>query len=262
MIHGGLALFASAIVGRAAQVQLWQKDRWTAKANQQHFADASLPAPRGVVTDASGRVLVESRELVRLHVAPRDVRDRRALARVLTAAGVDEQWVKRATDTTRKWVEIPQSLLPTDVAAASAMRGVRTVPAMERVFSASRGVRRIVGTVDNRTAKAVDGVELALDSLLSGTRGTETVLRDGRGRRMESPTARGVKARAGNTVVLTINHTLQEITERALDDATTRLGASGGDIVILDPNTGEIRAMASRRADPTTTASTVMSEPF
>jgi cell division protein FtsI (penicillin-binding protein 3) len=262
IIHGGLALFAAALVGRAAQVQLWQKDRWTDKANRQHFVDASLPAPRGDVTDATGRVLVESRELVRLKIVPKDVRDRRALARVLTEAGVDKQWVRRAVDTTRKWVEIPQSLLPTDVAAASAIRGVRTEPAMERVFSASRGVRRIVGRVDDATAAAVDGVELALDSLLSGTRGSESVLRDARGRRLESPTARGVKARAGNTVVLTINHTLQEICERALDDAATRMGASGGDIVVLDPHRGEILAMASRRSDPTATASTVMSEPF
>jgi cell division protein FtsI (penicillin-binding protein 3) len=262
IIHGGLALFASALVGRAAQVQLWQKDRWTDKANRQHFVDASLPAPRGDVTDATGRVLVESRELVRLKIVPRDVRNRRALATVLEAAGVEKSWVKRAVDTTRKWVEIPKSLLPTDVAAASAMRGVRTEPAMERVFSASRGVRRIVGRVDDNTATAVDGVELALDSLLSGTRGTETVLRDARGRRLESPTARGVKARPGNTVMLTINHTLQEICERALDDAATRMGASGGDIVVLDPHRGEILAMASRRSDPRATAATVMSEPF
>jgi cell division protein FtsI (penicillin-binding protein 3) len=63
-------------------------------------------------------------------------------------------------------------------------------------------------------------------------------------------------------VVLTINHALQEITERALGDAVARMGADGGDIVVLDPHDGSILAMASKRTDPRSTAATALSEPF
>ena len=55
---------------------------------------------------------------------------------------------------------------------------------------------------------------------------------------------------------------LQEIAEKALADAVARMGAEGGDIVILDPHTGEVLAVASRRLDPRETSATVLTEPF
>ena len=66
----------------------------------------------------------------------------------------------------------------------------------------------------------------------------------------------------GNTVVLTINHELQEIAERALADAVAKMGAEGGDVVVVDPADGEMLAMASRRQDPRATASTALTEPY
>ena len=61
--------------------------------------------------------------------------------------------------------------------------------------------------------------------------------------------------------MLTINQDLQEIAENALMDAIAKMGATSGDIVILDPHSGEIRAMASRRGDSAVTAAAI-TEPF
>ena len=62
--------------------------------------------------------------------------------------------------------------------------------------------------------------------------------------------------------MLTINETLQEICERALVKASDSLRADGGDIVVMNPFTGEILAMASRRANAGTVANTAVAEPF
>jgi cell division protein FtsI/penicillin-binding protein 2 len=62
--------------------------------------------------------------------------------------------------------------------------------------------------------------------------------------------------------MLTINETLQEICERALVRASDSLRADGGDIVVMNPFTGEILAMASRRANAGTVANTAVAEPF
>jgi cell division protein FtsI (penicillin-binding protein 3) len=53
---------------------------------------------------------------------------------------------------------------------------------------------------------------------------------------------------AGNDVTLTIDAELQEIAERGLDDAIAQMQAEGGDVVFLDPTTGELLALASRQA--------------
>ena len=98
--------------------------------------------------------------------------------------------------------------------------------------------------------------------MLSGTPGKATIFKDWKGQSRESPIAPSTPPVRGSSVVLTINADLQDIVEKSLADAVTRMGAEGGDIVILDPHSGEILAMASRRLDPKQASATSVTEPF
>lgn len=261
VVHGAFVCFAVALVGRAAWVQLAETERWRARARVQQVAAADVPAPRGAILDASGQVLVESRPVVRLAVAPGEVRKPSELAAALRRAGVPATSVQRATDRNRKWVELPGRYLTTDVADAMAMRGVHVTPETERVAPPTDGLRRLLGAVDD-AGRGVGGLESALDSLLRGQTGRRALLRDGRGARMDSPEEQFTDAVPGHTVVLTLHQGLQDIAERALADAVRQLGASGGDIVVLDPHTGEVRALASRRSGAVTSGATALTEPY
>ena len=261
VINISLFLFALALLGRAAWVQLWEGQAWAARAVRQHFTDAPVPAPRGDILDATGEPLAESREMLRLAVAPREVRQPGTLRRALSNGGVPPQFVFRSTDTRRSWVVLPGRYLPSEVASAIALRGVYVEPASERVYAMSAGMRGLVGQV-GAEGNPIEGMELALDSLLRGVGGSSILLRDVNGRRFESPTDPGVASRKGHDIVLTVNHELQGICERALADAASRLGASGGDIVVLDPHDGSILAMASRRGDMRVAQLTALTEPF
>lgn len=273
LVHAAFALFGVVLVGRAAQVQLFQTSIWRTKARNQQMAASPLPAPRGMIVDESGAMLVESRQLVRLNVAPREVagdskknpyaaqRRLAALARALAHASVSPEWVARATDTIRVWVTIPGRYLMSDVSTVVAMRGVHSEPVLERVPPANDGLRRLVGRVDD-AGEPVDGLEKALDPVLRGESGRTALLRDAKGTRFDSPTLSADNAKPGRTVVLTVNQTLQDIAEKALGDAVHQTGATGGDIVMLDPNSGEVRAMASRRDDPLSTSATALTEPY
>ena len=261
LIHLALALFAVAIVGRSAKVQILQRGKWAASALHQQSTESAIPAPRGDILDAAGETMAQSRETVKLDVAPRELRDPRRLRSALLRAGVPAEFAARAGDTGRRWVTLPGRYLAADVAAISALRGIYTTPMIERAYSVSEDTRRIVGRVDAE-GRALDGVELALDSLLRGRPGSVTVMKDAHGRRFESPGTPGVAPVQGNTVMLTINHELQEIAERALGDAVTRMSAEGGDVIVLDPADGEILAMASSRRDPAAMAATALTEPY
>ena len=261
VVHLVLGVFAAAIVARAAQVQVWQGKRWQARAIRQHIAESSIPAPRGLILDASGTPMAESRELVRIAIATAEIREPKRLARELARAGVAASWLARLADPRRKWVQLPGSFVPSNIEAVLAMKGVYADRVGERVYAASGGVERIVGHA-NAQGEGLDGIELALDSLLRGTKGKVALVKDVGGRRFESPDEASAEARPGNTVVLTINGALQEISDRALGNAVASMGADGGDIIVLDPSTGEIRAMASRRRDPRSTAAMAIIEPY
>jgi cell division protein FtsI (penicillin-binding protein 3) len=263
IVHGALVLFAIALVLRAAHVQIWQGGEWEARARRQHFAQANVPAPRGDILDASGSALVESRARVKINLAPGELRpkDRKAVIATLTRLGIPATTRRRAVDRRLKWVPIPGRYLAVDIEQIARMRGVYAEPAMERVTSASRGTMSLIGRVD-ATGVATDGLERALDHLLRGEQGEAQLARDVTGNTFASPSASKLEAQPGYTVLLTIDRRLQDIAERALESAVQRLEARGGDIVVIDPNTGEIRALASYQADGRFTSSTPLTEPF
>ncbi|HSQ32650.1 MAG TPA: penicillin-binding transpeptidase domain-containing protein [Gemmatimonadaceae bacterium] len=261
LAHSILGLFAVALLVQAARVQIVQGRQWRARAERQQTSDRVVPAERGEILDATHRVLAQSNSVVRLEIAPREVTDPRKLRLALSKLRVAPALIKRALDTSGKYLVLPGRFPAADAVMATSLRGVHSFASVERSYQVSEGAQGIIGHVDIDN-KPVDGLEMSLDSILRGVPGTATIVRDSRGRGRESPIAPGTPPVRGNSIVLTINADLQEIAEKSLSDAVARLGAEGGDIVILDPHTGEIRAMASRRPDPRQTAATVITEPF
>lgn len=261
ILHGFLVAFAIALIAKAAREQIFRGDYWAQLAKRQHFFSSGLPAARGEILDATGNRLVESQERVRLAIAPTEVRDRASLARAMRNSGIEARWITAVLTPGRRWVEIPTLYLEADVAPLLAMRGVHPSAVVNRIYPNTGGLQRITGKIDAK-GKPLAGIELTLDSLLRGDSGTVNLARDKTGRGFDSPDTWGAKPEAGNSVALTISSSLQEICERALASAVDSLSASGGDIVVMNPHTGEVLAMASKRSNPLASANTAVTEPF
>lgn len=261
VIHLALIAFALLLIAQAARVQLVQGKDWAESARRQQFRTSPVEASRGKIFDASGNVLAESRELVRVNVAPREVRNADAFAAAMRKAGFDREAISAATNRAKKWVTLPGLYVAAEIGVVTSLAGVHPETVLSREYASAPGIRRVVGAVDAR-GRAVAGIELALDSILSGDSARASVARDVRGRRLDSPETWATAPRAGSNVTLTINRDLQEICERALARATDSLEASGGDIVVLNPVTGEILAMASRRVGHPSMSNTAVTEPF
>ena len=269
LIHGSLVLFAMALIARAIQVQLIDGPMWAQSAAKQQIRQSDLAAPRGQILDERGVVLAESRELVQISIAPNQVRrdrtakldERRELLRGLTALGVSKPLIHAALDSTKTWVEIPKSYVPRDVEGLLKLHGVKPQFVMQRVIAAPEGVRRLIGVMDAKGVP-VGGIEQELDSLLRGQTGRRTSLRDGRGKYFDTPSLTGVDATPGHAITLTINSTLQDICERELQLALQRTGASGGDVVIVDPRDGSILALAGYRDRKVPLSSTPLAEGY
>ena len=209
----------------------------------------------------AGLPLAQNQMRVRVNVVPPEVRETRRLTRALQRLGVDRATLRRLTDRKRKWVPIRQVFLPSDVAPLRSIRGVRLEPVGGREYAPSEGLRKIVGRT-NSTGEGLDGIEASLDSLLRGARGSARVRVGARGERYESPEALSLPPRAGHSVSVTLSYVLQDICDRALADATARLSAAGGDIVVVDPRNGEVRCLASHRSSGIATGATALIEPF
>ena len=261
IIHGFLVLFALAITARAAKVQVADGKQWVARAKRQHYFASSQSAPRGDILDASGNTLVESQELTRVAVALPEVRDTAFVVKALRRAKIDAAVLHAAIARRRRWIELPGLYSSADVASLSKLNGIHLTPVLQRVYGRSLGIERIVGALDGR-GNPITGLELALDTILRGDSTRVRLARDKSGRPLDTPDGWSDDAKAGSTVVLTINNTLQDICERQLAIAVDSLHADGGDIVMMNPHTGEILALASKRVGTASLANTAVTEPF
>jgi cell division protein FtsI (penicillin-binding protein 3) len=261
ILHGFFLLFAIALAARAAKVQVADGREWVARAKRQHYVAASQSAPRGEILDASGNTLVESQELTRVALALPEIRDTAFMVKALRKAQIDADAVHAAISRRRRWIELPGLYSASDVASLSKLNGIHLTPVLQRVYAKSLGIQRIVGALDNR-GNPVTGLELALDTVLRGDTGQIRLARDKSGRPLDAPDGWADDARPGSTVVLTINNALQDIAERQLAIAVDSLHANGGDIVMMNPHTGEILALASKRVGTPSLANTAVTEPF
>jgi cell division protein FtsI (penicillin-binding protein 3) len=263
LVEWGIAVFGVAVLLKAAHVQLLNGSKWADLANRQQTRLERLPAPRGRMIDATGMPLVESRELVSFNIAPKEVRreDRAALARTLNRLRAPQPYARRALDTMRKWVNLPGQYRVSDAGALIGMRGVYTTYEMARMLAIqSRGVRAVVGGLDGD--RAISGLELALDSLLQGVTGSRQLIKTGRGDRLESPDAPMVAPVSGSELTLSLNYGVQDIAEQALERAVAANDADGGDVVVLDPRSGEIIALASRTRSGDAAKLTAVTDPY
>jgi cell division protein FtsI/penicillin-binding protein 2 len=152
IVHGALVLFALALVVRAGKVQVVDGKRWTERAKRQHFFTSTTSAPRGDILDASGKPLVESRELVKVAVALPEVRDTVYVINTLRRAQLDVSVVRAAMARKRRWVELPGLHSSARVASLTKVNGVHLTPVLRRVYAPASGVRRIVGALDGKGA--------------------------------------------------------------------------------------------------------------
>ncbi len=247
LIGAAFVLAALAIVVRAALVQLVHGEAWRQRAAEQQTVRVELPAGRGALYDRNGVALALNQESYGVGVAPREVSEpSRAAGLLARALGRPAREMTRALASDRVWIEWPGPYDWNDVAPLKTVRGVYLQRRQERFYPRPDLAAGLIGRVD-QSGHGASGLERALDSTLAGRPGSAVMLRDRGGRTYPSPSRPAAEPVPGSDVWLTIDAELEEIAERALGAAVDSVHATGGDVVILQPGTGEVLALASIR---------------
>ena len=247
LIGIAFVLAALAVIAKAVDVQLVHGGEWRRRAREQQTVRVPLPARRGTLFDRNGSPLAVSQETYGVGLAPPEVSDRGHAVQLLARAlRRPEAELARALASDRVWLEWPGPFTWNDVMPLKTLRGVYLQPRLERFYPRPDLAPQIVGRL-NDAGHGTSGLERALDSLLAGQPGSAVMLRDQGGHTYPSPSRPAVDPRPGADVYLTLDAQLEEIAQHALAAAVDSVHATGGDIVIIQPATGEILAMASVR---------------
>lgn len=241
------------LVARAGQVQLVRGGEYAEVASAQRTNRVVLPAARGNIYDRNGTPVALTVENYHVGVAPNELTERER-AEVLLAKhlGLSRRTVRR--ELTEPFAYFHGPFTHTQVQPLLDLSGVYPEQNLARFYPASSLARALLGRPP-APGRPAGGLERVLDTLLTGTPGSAVVLRDVHGTQYESPSRVDAFPVPGHDVFLTIDIELQDIVESALDDALREFNAASGDVVVLNPKTGEILAATSRTRDGRSTTS-------
>ncbi len=254
------AISAFTLVARLVQVQLVDGARYRARAVEQRTSDVELPARRGAILDRGGVTLARTQETYHVEVARNELRDpERDLALIARHLGLRPKTLRDMMD---NYIYLRGPFRGAAVQPLRAMRGVHLTRKLER-FHPDPGFAQPILGWPARDGRPASGIERVLDHQLSGVSGHAVVLKDGMGRQYESPSRLDAFPVPGHDVYLTLDAGLQEIVEDALRQALEQYEADAGDVVVLNPGTGEVLAVSSqtRRGIRTAGAFTSVFEP-
>ena len=221
----------------------------TVKVLRQQRGGTLLPARRGMILDASGRIVALSRQTPSVFVDPAlvdDVDDLSAVLAVRVSRPADEIAASIRRRANKRYVVVATDVDKVTADAVRAMnhRAVGLTDHGRRFNPLGAMMAHVLGWV-GRDGHGMAGVELTFDKHLRGKDGYRATLCDVRRRAMLRATPASRSPIDGGHVVLTIDAEIQRITEKALADSIDRFDAEHGVALVMAPATGEILAMAS-----------------
>ncbi len=218
----------------------------------QRVRHETIPAKRGTVYDRDGIELAVTIYGKSLTADPSLIEDPTEAAELLAPiVGADYVDLVRRLDSDGRFTYVARGL-ENEVAerAAQAIGDADLVGfAFEetplRVYPSGELAAPVIGLTHADDGHGIEGIEAVMDTELAGRPGKRVVERDQAGRAIPQAEYLLEASTPGSDVMLTLDREIQYIAERSLQDAIDSTGALGGSVVVLDPKTGEILAMAS-----------------
>jgi cell division protein FtsI (penicillin-binding protein 3) len=241
-----LAVAFGGVAARLAHLQIVRHGELAALAERQYSRTVVLHPKRGPIVDRHGVPLAVSGPAASLFVQPRYVGDPvRVAARLAPILQMPAAEIHPTLVSSRSFTWLRRRLPPALAERVQALRepGLGLVDEPLRLYPNRELAAHVVGFegVDG----GLEGIERAWERALAGAPGRAIVGRDALGREVASQVELKPPV-PGHGVMLTIDANIQHVAERELDAAWRRTRAMAGMVVVLDPRTGDVLAVAIR----------------
>ena len=249
-----------AVGGKLAVIQIGEYAVWQERAMEQQMSDSIISPKRGWIYDTNMEVLAQTTEVATIIMAPSEIPDeatRTLIAdelSVLLEINRDTLYKKTGKKTSLYEVvksKIDHSLCDTfiDWVQEHQFTGIfRVIQDYKREYPLGSVLSCVLGFTGTDNY-GLEGLEAKYDSQLAGKAGRVVTAKNGWGDAMpnELRYESTIEAEAGNSLVLTIDTTIQRITEKYLEIAVRETGATNrGAAIVMDVQTGAILAMATK----------------
>jgi cell division protein FtsI/penicillin-binding protein 2 len=242
------AIWTVGLQARLVYLQTIAHKDLAARAERQQMRTLTLPAKRGEIYDRRGRLLAFSVDADTIYAVPVEIADTATTATALCGAleGCDSKEHQSLADRLarqRAFVYVKRRVSPAEArrVADLNLEGIGFMKESRRFYPNKELAAHVLGYVgvDN---VGLNGLEASYDKVIRGHEGTILVQTDARRRAFSRL---GRMPTSGGSLELTIDDQLQYMVERELRMGVESNHAAAGTAVVMNPNTGEVLAMAN-----------------
>jgi len=251
VLTGALGLCGVVLVGRAAQMQLLDKDFYAQQGDQRFLREVPIPTSRGMIMDRNGEPLAVSTPVESVWANPKELlKHADRLPELADALGIPHDVLVQSISqkANKEFVYLRRRINPDEAEAvvARGIPGVYKQREFRRFYPHGEVMAHVLGFT-NIDDHGQEGLELAFDQWLTGKPGAQKVIRDRRGHIVENVDLVRA-AEPGKDITLSIDRRIQYLAYRELKSALIENRAVSGSAVVLDVQTGEILAMVNQPA--------------
>ncbi len=242
-----LGVFCILLFSQLVRIQLLSHAEMLEKGEQLRIRQSDLRPMRGRVWDRSGHLLIGNLVRYDISASPALVSDpEKTAAELAGLLGVDQSELVAKLSSDVPWVHIERNVSQEigDQIAAQGLVGIMVDPVWQRTFPEKTLAAHVLGFV-NVDGQGYYGVEGYYDGDLRGRPGTRIFQRDPWNEIIPLGLADNEPPQPGVDLVLTLDRNVQALVEEELARALAETGAESGVIIVMEPRTGAILAMAA-----------------
>ncbi|HHW41552.1 MAG TPA: stage V sporulation protein D [Syntrophomonadaceae bacterium] len=236
---------------RLIWLQLVRGTWYQQEALQNRIREIVVEPKRGVIYDRNGNELAISINVDAVYAVPAEVMKSgktaqvaREVARILHMK--EKEVYELITENQHSvWIKFKVDPAQARELRARHLPGIGVISKPQRFYPKNNLASHVLG-IAGAYNQGLEGIEVQYDKELSGIKGRLLVEYDAAGREIPGSTHRYIEPEQGLSLVLTIDQTIQYIAERELDKVMQERHPKSASIIVMDPQTGEILAMANR----------------
>jgi cell division protein FtsI (penicillin-binding protein 3) len=228
-------------------IQFFRSKYLTSIAKKQQNQLVELEPRRGAIYDCNLKAQAFNMSMDSLYAVPNVITNKESVInQLLPILGLERSYLSERLSRKKSFIWLARKLPPADAEAVKKLniKGLGFLKETKRIYPNSYLASHIIGFsgMDNI---GLEGVERSYNQYLKGVPGWAIFLRDARMKKLDI-WEKMVLPVDGMNLVLTIDEVIQYIAERELDNVFKNSHAKGASIVVMDPHTGRILAMANR----------------
>lgn len=248
------------LVFRIAFLQFVQGSDLKEKAYKQQTVNKLVSAKRGNILDSTGKVLATSAQVDTVSINPTKIKGKtdeetktkkEKLAKAFSEIfelDYEETLTKVTSNSSiqtiaRKVEQDKIDKLEAWMKENNISTGINIDEDTKRYYPYSNLASYVIGFCDSEN-QGIYGIERSYNSYLTGTPGKIVTSTDVNKHEISDENGQYIEAENGNNIILTIDANIQTIAEKYLKEAVEKNNARNGNVLIMNPNTGDILAMA------------------